>query len=359
MDSLKRTPLYEEHLALGARMVDFAGYDMPVQYEGIINEHQDTRSSVGIFDVSHMGAFRISGEGAYLFLQKMLTNDLDKIDECGAAQYTLLLNDEGGILDDLIVYNTGCEYLIIANASNKDKDFNWLVAHKPDDVVLEDESERTGLIAVQGPKALEIISELAGPDFVAPARFHLGSAKLDGKINCLIARTGYTGEDGVEIIAHAEDTAAIWRLLLSFPEVSPVGLGARDTLRLEMGYHLYGNDMDESRNPIEAGLGWVVPKTKEGFVGAEAVAKAREEGAKVKLVYLKLEKGIPRHGQPVLYEGEEVGTIASGTHSPSLKQGIATAYVPTELSKLGTILQIQVRKNEFDAEVVKPPFYQA
>lgn len=358
MSELKRTPLYEEHLALGARMVDFAGYDMPVQYAGIIDEHHGTRNSVGIFDVSHMGEFRVSGEGAYTFLQKMLTNDLSKIDECGAAQYTLLLNEEGGILDDLIVYNTGCEYLIIANASNKEKDFAWLLAHKPEDVVLEDESDRTGLIAVQGPKALEIISELAGPDFVAPARFHLSGASLDG-INVLIARTGYTGEDGVEVIAHAEDIASIWRILLSFPEVSPVGLGARDTLRLEMGYHLYGNDMDETRNPIQAGLGWVVPKTKTDYIGADAIAKIREEGVSEKLVHLLLDKGIPRAGYPVLFEGRQVGVIASGSHSPSLKQGIATAYLPAELAKPGIKVQIQVRKNEFDAEVVKAPFYKA
>lgn len=355
-NSLRKTPLHAEHLALGAKMVDFAGYEMPVQYAGIIEEHHATRNEVGIFDVSHMGEFRVSGPGSFMFLQNMLTNDLSRIDECGSAQYTLLLNDEGHILDDLIVYNTGLEYLIIANASNSEKDFAWLEAHKPDDVTLIDESDRTALIAVQGPGSSRIISELAGPNCTLPKHFHLVGAKLDDKIDCLIARTGYTGEDGFELLVHTDDAVALWRLLLSFPEVTPVGLGARDTLRLEMGYHLYGNDMDETRDPISAGLGWVVPKDKVGYIGADVIAAIRENGPSEKLVHLKVEGGIPRHGYPLSFEGKEVGTIASGSHSPTLGIGLATAYVPSSLAQVGTVFSVAIRKRNLDAVVVKPPF---
>lgn len=355
-DSSRKTSLHAEHLNLGAKMVDFAGYDMPVQYAGIIEEHHATRNEVGIFDVSHMGEFRVSGPGAFEFLQRMLTNDLNKIDECGAAQYTLLLNEDGHILDDLIVYNTGLEYLIIANASNREKDFAWLESHKPDDVTLVDESDRTALVAVQGPGAAKVIAELAASDFEAPKRFHIVGTKLDGAINALIARTGYTGEDGFEVLVHDEDAVALWRLLLSFPEVSPIGLGARDTLRLEMGYHLYGNDMDETRDPISAGLGWVVPKDKVGFIGADVVAAIREAGPAEKLVHMVIEGGIPRHGYSVFFEGKEVGTIASGSHSPTLSVGIATAYVPASLAQVGTVFSVAIRKKMLDAIVVKPPF---
>ena len=358
-DNLVRTPLYDEHLALGARMVDFAGFDMPVQYSGIIEEHLATRSSVGIFDVSHMAEFRVAGPGCYQFLQGMLTNDISLINETGKAQYTLMLNDDGHIIDDLIVYNTGFEYLIIANASNREKDWNWLWSHKPDDVDMVDETERTGLIAVQGPEAKRIMQELCGQDWVAPERFTLVPATIDGRISCLVARTGYTGEDGFELIVHAEDLVTVWRVLLSFNEVSPVGLGARDTLRLEMGYHLYGNDMDETRDPISAGLGWVCPKAKaEDYTGRAVVENMRAIGPRERLVHLLLEgKGVPRHGMDVLKDGEVVGIVGSGSHSPSLQKGIATAYVPADYAEPGTKLDIQIRKNVVPAVVVKPPFY--
>lgn len=357
MSDLLKTPLYEEHLGLGARMVDFAGYSMPVQYNGIIDEHIATRSSAGIFDVSHMSAFRVCGQNAYMFLQKVLSNDLDQIAECTEAQYTLILNDEGGIIDDVIVYNTGLEYLIVGNASNKEKDFKWLQSHLIDDVELVDESDRTALIALQGPLAIEIMQDLAGSDWVVPERFHIVPAIIDEKINCLVARTGYTGEDGVEIICHADDAVAVWRVLLSFETVSPVGLGARDTLRLEMGYHLYGNDIDETTNPIEANLGWVCPKSKTGYIGQESVAHMRENGASRKLSYLKLDSGIPRPGYSVMLEGEEIGKIASGSYSPSLETGIATVYLPVQHAKIDEKVQVVVRKKLIDAQVVKAPFY--
>ncbi|HET6350866.1 MAG TPA: glycine cleavage system aminomethyltransferase GcvT [Coriobacteriia bacterium] len=356
-EKLLRTPLHEEHLALGARMVPFAGWEMPVQYAGILEEHRAVRSSCGIFDVCHMAEFRVFGFGAFDFLQRMFTNDLSRIAELGQAQYTLMLDEDGGIIDDLIVYHTGdLEYLIIANASNHAADFGWLKQHAPEDLELVDESDRTALIAVQGPEALRIMGELCGADWEAPARFTVREASIDGSVPALIARTGYTGEDGVEIVCRAGDAAAVWRVLLSFAEVTPCGLGARDTLRLEMGYHLYGNDMDRNVDPISAGLGWVCPKAKSGYTGAETVARVREAGPTRKLSYLRVEGAIPRPGFPVLREGVEVGKVASGTFSPSLETGIATAYLPAELAVEGQTVEISIRKKTVDATVVKAPF---
>lgn len=354
---LSRTPLYEEHLALGARMVPFAGWEMPVQYAGIIDEHTSVRSAAGVFDVCHMAEFRVFGFAAHDFLQKMLTNDIDRIEKIGSAQYTLLLDDDGHIIDDLIVYHTGdIEYLIIANASNRQADFEWLASHAPDDLELVDESDRTALIALQGPQALSVLTQLTPESWDAPERFHIAECVLDGSIPCLIARTGYTGEDGVEILCSASSAAAAWRLLLSFPEVMPCGLGARDTLRLEMGYHLYGNDMDRTRDPISAGLGWVVPAAKSGYVGESSVRAVRERGVEEKLVHLLVPGAIPRHGHVVLHDDVEVGKVASGSFSPTLESGIATAYVPAALAQEGTGLQIEIRRKVVPATVVKPPF---
>ncbi len=355
-DDLKRTPLYDEHLALGARMVPFAGWEMPVQYAGIIDEHRAVRSAVGIFDVCHMAEFRVFGFGAFDYLQRMLTNDLAKISDLGMAQYTLMLDDDGHIIDDLIVYHTGdLEYLIIANASNADTDFAWLSGHAPDDIEIVDESERTALIAVQGPEALRVVGELAGQEWVAPTRFRIRDAVLD-TIPALVARTGYTGEDGVEIVCRAQDAPVLWRALLSFPEVTPAGLGARDTLRLEMGYPLYGSDMDRTIDPISAGLGWVVPKDKQDYVGATPVATVRAEGPVSKLVGLTVEGAIPRPGMHVLHGGTVVGKVASGSFSPTLETGIATAYVPVALAVPGTELAVEVRKKTLAAKVAKTPF---
>jgi len=359
--AMKITPLHEEHLALGATMTPFAGFEMPLQYQGIVEEHLATRSGVGIFDVSHMATARVRGDGAWDFLQKVLTNDLNKIADLGAAQYSLLLDGEGHIIDDLIVYHTGAEFMMILNASNVDADMQWLGQHCPDDVEIYNESERTAIIAVQGPEAIAVIKELADEDdWQPPKRFHIAPLTMVGGANMLVARTGYTGEDGVELIMHKDDAVAVWRALMSFEQVTPVGLGARDTLRLEMGYHLYGNDMDRSRNPIEAGLGWVCPKAKTEYVGAGAVAKAREEGCAEKLAYLKIAKGIPRSGYPIFAgpdDDSQIGTVASGSHSPSLSTGIATAYLPSELATLGTKVYVGIRKKKVEAEVVKPPFF--
>lgn len=355
-DETRKTPLYEEHLALGARMVDFAGWEMPVQYSGIIEEHNAVRSAVGIFDVSHMGEFRIFGLDAKAALQRLLTNDLDKIDELGTALYTVMCDDDGGVIDDLIVYHSGdVEYLIVANAGNRETDWAWITSHLPECIEAVDESDRTALIAVQGPGALSLLKELAGDEWEPPQRFALGEATLDG-IGVLVARTGYTGEDGVELLCHEQNAVALWRLLLSFPEVVPCGLGARDTLRLEMGYPLYGSDMDRGVDPISAGLGWVVPKSKSGYIGEEAIARIREQGPERKLVGLTVQEGVPRHGYDVLHGDAVVGKVASGTYSPTLGHGIATAYVPVELAGEGTELAVAIRRKTVPAVVTKPPF---
>lgn len=355
-EMLRRTPLAGEHIALGARMVDFAGWEMPVQYTGIIDEHTAVRTSAGVFDVCHMAEFRFWGLEAKAALQHIVTNDLDRIDELGAALYTVMCDEDGGIIDDLIVYHTGdLEYLIIANAANREVDWDWITGHLPAGVEASDESDRTALIALQGPKALGVVAELAPAGYRPPDRFHIGEATLDG-VPVMLARTGYTGEDGVEVLCHASHAVAIWRLLLSFPEVTPCGLGARDTLRLEMAYPLYGSDMDRGVDPISARLGWVVPKDKTGFIGDAAIARVREEGPASTLVCLSVAEGVPRHGFPVLHEGGEVGKVASGTYSPTLGHGIATAYVPSALAAPQTPLSIGIRRKVVPASVVRPPF---
>ncbi len=371
-ESLARTPLYEEHLALGARMVPFAGWEMPVQYAGVIEEHTAVRSSAGVFDVSHMAQFRVFGFGAFDHLQGLLTNDLRKIAAIGKAQYTLMCDEDGGIIDDLIVYHTGdLEYLVIANAANRHTDLDWIRLHAPTSVELAghtaeerdptgvvdlvDESDRTALIALQGPAALDVLRELAGDRFEMPVRFSIGEAHLDS-VPVLIARTGYTGEDGVEVLCHTSHAVAVWRMLLSFPEVTPCGLGARDTLRLEMGYHLYGQDMDRGVDPISAGLGWAVARDKGEFCGSAAIARIRERGAATRLAGLTVEGAIPRPDMSVLHDGIEVSKVASGTFSPTLSTGIATAYLPSELSEPGTEVQVVVRRKVVSAVVTKPPF---
>jgi glycine cleavage system T protein (aminomethyltransferase) len=354
-EGLSRTPLYEEHLALGGRMVPFAGFEMPVQYAGIIDEHRAVRTAAGIFDVCHMAEFRVFGFEAFDALQSLVTNDLHRIDELGRAVYTVMCDEAGGIIDDLIVYHTGdLEYLIIANAANRDVDVEWLTGHLPESVEFVDESDRTGLIALQGPKAVGVITDLAGE--APPERFRVAEARLDGKIPVLLARTGYTGEDGVEIVCSAADAAAIWRLLLSFDEVTPCGLGARDTLRLEMGYPLHGTDMDRQVDPISAGLSWVVSKKKGDFTGREAIERIREAGPARRLVGLTVSEGVPRHGYPVLHGGVEVGTVASGSYSPTLEHGIATAYVPADLAEPGTEMEVAIRRKTVKATVTRPPF---
>jgi aminomethyltransferase len=354
-ERLARTPLFEEHVALGARMVPFAGFEMPVQYAGIVEEHRAVRERAGVFDISHMAEFRVFGFDAFDALQHIVANDLRKIDELGSAVYTVMCGPDGGVIDDLIVYHSGdLEYLIIANAANRHEDARWIAKHLPETVEFVDESDRTALIALQGPDAVRIVCEVAGAE--PPERFHMAEARLDSSVPVLLSRTGYTGEDGVEILCHTSHAVAVWRLLLSFAEVTPCGLGARDTLRLEMGYALYGSDMDRSRDPLSAGLGWTVAMDKGDFIGHDALARIKSEGVASKLVGLTVPTGIPRHGYPVLHDGTEVGTVASGSFSPSLGHGIATAYVPADMATPGTALHVAIRRKTVDAEIVKMPF---
>lgn len=372
-EHVKRTPLYEEHRALGARMVTFAGYEMPVRYSDIVEEHNAVRTSAGVFDVSHMAQFRVFGFGVPQFLQGVLTNDVARISEIGAAQYTLACDESGGIIDDLIVYHTGeLEYLIIGNAANRAGVLDWLRAqasrhgavvegveeeHRPGQGLIElaDESDRTALIALQGPRALDVLAELAGSGYSAPPRFTLAEAVVD-TVPALVARTGYTGEDGVEIVCHASHAAALWRAILSFAEVTPCGLGARDTLRLEMGYRLYGSDIDRSVDPVSAGLSWAVSKDKGPFVGSEAIAAIRARGPVMRLAGLVVDEGVPRPGYSVLRDGGEVGKVASGTFSPTLGHGIATAYLPAALAAPGTEVEISMRRKSVNARVEELPF---
>lgn len=355
-EKLERTPLFDEHRALGARMVPFAGYEMPVQYSGIIEEHRAVRTSAGIFDVSHMAEVRVSGAGARGCLQRALTNDLERIDPIGRAQYTLMLREDGGILDDLIVYHVEPdEYLIVANAANRERVVAALTERCAPEAAVTDISDRTALIALQGPDALSVLSRLVPGGWEAPPRFAVARTQVSG-VPALVARTGYTGEDGVEIMSAAEDAVVIWRALLATGAVTPCGLGARDTLRLEMGYPLYGSDIDETTDPVSAGLMWVVALSKGEFVGRAAVERLLASDTPLRLAHLRVEDGIARHGYPVLHEGQEVGKVASGSFSPTLGTGIATAYVPRDLAAPGTRLEVAIRAKRSGALVVRPPF---
>jgi aminomethyltransferase len=343
--SLERTPLYERHVSLGARMVPFAGYEMPVQYAGVIEEHRAVRTDCGAFDVSHMGELHVDGPSAHGFLQEMLSNDLGKISD-GEAQYTLLTNEQGGIIDDLIVYRLAHgQYLLVVNASNRRPVYDWLKEREPRGSEVRDTSHEYGLVAVQGPRSIE---RLGLPD--KPAFTHeLG--ELDG-MEVMISRTGYTGEAGVELCCAEEDAEALWDAVLARGPV-PCGLGARDTLRLEVCYPLHGNDITPDTDAISAGLGWACALETE-FTGVETLRRIKEQGPERKLVpFVMEEKAIPRQGMPIAGGGE----VTSGTHSPMLDRGIGMGYVPTVSAATDTELEIDVRGKPRRARVVKKPIY--
>ena len=345
MQTLLRTPLYDRHVQLGARLVPFAGWEMPVQYEGVIPEHLAVRHDCGVFDVSHMGELEVEGPGARQFLQSLLSNDLDRI-EPGKAQYTLLTNDEGGIVDDLIVYERDPEhFLLIVNASNRELDLNWLRDREISGATVRDVSDDYALLAVQGPRSLE---RLGLPD--APA-FTFDDAEIDG-IQCTVNRTGYTGELGCELLVDAAVGPELWDRVLARGAV-PCGLGARDTLRLEVCYPLHGNDIGPDTDAISAGLGWVCALDKD-FTGVEVLRRIKEAGPERRLVALVMEDpGIPRQGMPIA----EGGVVTSGSHSPMLERGIGLGYVPSPLAKPGSELTIDVRGRPRRARVVKKPIY--
>jgi aminomethyltransferase len=343
--TLQRTPVHDRHVALGARMVPFAGWEMPVQYEGVIQEHRAVRTDAGVFDVSHMGEIEVEGPQAHALLQGLLSNDLDRI-RPGEAQYTLLTNERGGIVDDLIAYRLGeCRYLLVVNAANADADFRWLKEREVRGSEVTDVSAEHGLLAVQGPRA---ISRLGLPE----ARpFTFAEATLDG-IEVMVNRTGYTGEDGCELLCMAEDAGALWDVVLARGAV-PCGLGARDTLRLEACFALHGNDITPDTDPISAGLGWTCALAKD-FTGVAELRRIKEAGPVRKLVAFVMEdRAIPRQGMVIVGGGE----VTSGTHSPMLDVGIGMGYAPVDQAATGTELEIDVRGKPRRARVVKKPIY--
>ena len=349
-----RTPLYEQHLALGAKIVPFAGWEMPVTYEGIREEHSAVRRHVGMFDVSHMGEVEVEGHGALAFLQRVLSNDVAKI-EIGGAQYSCLCQEDGGVLDDLFVYRLGGDrFLIVTNAANHENDLAWLGRQSREfDVIVRNVAERYAMLAVQGPHARAVLSSALAIEL--PPRFHVSHVQV-GRRPALACGTGYTGEDGVELLIDPEVSAPIWAELLD-AGVVPCGLGARDTLRLEVCFPLHGNELTPERNPIEAGLGWCC-KEPTGFIGSEAIAAARVEGTAETLVAFKIEgKGIPREGNPMLHDGEQVGAVTSGTFAPSLDLGAGMAYVNAELAEAGTEIEIDVRSKRRRARIASKPLY--
>jgi aminomethyltransferase len=358
---LKRTPLFEEHQQLRAKLVAFAGFEMPVQYPtGIIVEHQAVRRAAGMFDVSHMGELEIRGGDALGFIQHVTTNDASRL-AVGQAQYSAFCAHDGTMLDDCIVYRFEDHYVIVVNASNIDKDREWIAqfADRFGTQVI-DRSDDTGLIALQGPAAQTILGRLTESDLESIRYYHFAEGTV-ADVQCVISRTGYTGEDGFELYMPADRTAHVWRRLLEVGQADglvPAGLGARDSLRLEMGYALYGNDVDERRTPLEAGLGWITKLDKGDFIGRAALQRLKESGLREKLVgFICQERGFPRHGYPVHIDGEPSGEVTSGIVSPMLQQGIGMAYVPADASKPGTRIDIIVRGSAIPAEIVRPPFY--
>ena len=350
-ETLKRTPLHDRHAAAGARLVPFAGWEMPVQYEGIRPEHVAVRTGVGVFDVSHMGEIETRGPDAEELLQRILSNDVGKIAPDG-AQYSVLTKPDGGVLDDLFTYRLGPDrFLTVTNASNHEKDLAWFQKHAREfDVTVEDKLDDYAMLAVQGPEARGLVAQLA--DRELPKRFRTTIATVAGAPNTLIAGTGYTGEDGVELLLAPQHAAQVWDALTEHG-ATPVGLGARDTLRLEVCFHLYGNDLSEDRNPIEAGLGWCC-KEDTGFVGADAIRQARESGTAEQLVPFALTgPGIARQGNPIAGGG----VVTSGTLSPCLNQGIGMAYLPRDKTAPGTEFEIDVRGKPRTAEVREKPLY--
>jgi aminomethyltransferase len=351
---VRRTPLYERHVELGARLVPFAGWEMPLSYEGIREEHMAVRTHAGMFDVSHMGEVEVEGPGALALLQRVLSNDVARL-ELGGAQYSCLCDEQGGVLDDLFAYRLGRDRcLLVTNAASHAADLAWLGRwSRGFDAVVRDVADRYAMLAVQGPHARRSVAATLGIEL--PGRMRVATARIGGR-PALVCGTGYTGEDGVELLLDPELAPAIWTELLE-AGVVPCGLGARDTLRLEACLHLQGNELGPDRNPIEAGLGWCCAE-RTGFVGAEAVARARAAGTAERLAPFRIEgAGIPRRGNPVLAGGERVGTVSSGGFSPSLEVGIGLAYLRAALAEPGTELEIDVRGKRRPARVASRPLY--
>jgi aminomethyltransferase len=364
MTDLKRTPLFPEYKKLGAKTIDFGGWDMPVQFSSIKEEHEATRTAAGLFDVSHMAEVMVEGPESLSFLQKMLTNDISKL-EPGKAQYTIMCYENGGTVDDLIVYHLAeNKYLLVVNAANRFKDFEWLKEHQEGDVTIEDVSDEYAQLAVQGPRAEEALQTLTDVDLSSIKFFRFRqNVSLEGvKGEALVSRTGYTGEDGFEIYLDADSGADLWQAVLKAGEplgLKPIGLGARDTLRFEANLALYGQELSEDITPIEAGLNFAVKIKKEGdFIGKEVLKKQKEEGPSRKLVGIEMiDKGIPRTHYDVLDGEEVIGFVTTGTQSPTLGKNVGLALINAEYTTEGTEVTVQVRKRQLKAKVVKTPFY--
>ena len=360
-ETLRRTPLYEEHQRAGGKIVPFAGWEMAVQYpSGIVAEHNKVRKAAGLFDVCHMGELEIRGRQALELVQHVTTNDASRL-AVGQAQYSVICYEDGGAVDDCIVYRFPQHYMIVVNASNAEKDRQWIERYVPQfDAELIDRSDETGLIALQGPLSQQILARLTDTDLDSIQYYHFAEGQVAG-VPAIISRTGYTGEDGFELAVPAGETAGVWRRLLEAgaPEgIAPVGLGARDSLRLEMGYALYGNDIDERHTPLEAGLGWVTKLEKGDFVGSERLRAQKAGGVQQRLVGFELkERGFPRHGYTIRYQGESAGEVTSGVLSPSLGAGVGMAYVPPDAARPGTPIEVVIRDRAIPAEVVRAPFY--
>ncbi len=358
---MKNTALTHVHEGLGAKMVPFAGYNMPVQYEGVNAEHETVRNGVGVFDVSHMGEFFITGPKALDLIQKVTTNDAATL-TIGRAQYSCMPNDNGGIVDDLIIYKMEDEkYLLVVNASNIEKDWNWISAKNDMGATMYNASEEYSLLAIQGPKAVEAMQSLTPVNLADIKYYHFEVGEFAGKQDVIISATGYTGSGGFEIYAKNSDIEHIWNKVFEAGTsygIKPIGLAARDTLRLEMGFCLYGNDINDTTSPLEAGLGWITKFTKD-FTNSEALKQQKEAGVTRKLVGFELiERGIPRHDYEIVdKDGNVIGIVTSGTMAPSLNKGIGLGYVPTELSAPDSEIFIRIRKNDIPAKVVKLPFY--
>ena len=356
--ALKRTPFYEKHVALGAKIVPFAGYEMPVQYaQGITVEHKAVRERCGLFDVSHMGEFIIRGARAVDFVNYVTTNDVAAL-VIGQVHYSTILNDRGTIEDDCLVYRFADKIMMVVNASNVDKDLAHIARHADKfGVTLENVSDDMGLLALQGPKAASILQPLTETDLSTIKYYHFTEGSVAG-MPMIISRTGYTGEDGFELYHDVKYSEKLWDALMAAGDVTPAGLGCRDTLRLEMGMALYGNDIDDTVTPLEANLAWLVKLKKGEFVGSPVLNEQKANGVKKKLVGFTLpEKNIARHGYPVFVNGEASGVVCSGTMSPSLGVPIGTCYVPTPSSVEGSTFEVEIRGKRVPATVVKPPFY--
>lgn len=358
---MKDTALKQIHESLGAKMLPFAGYNMPIQYEGVNAEHETVRNGVGVFDVSHMGEFFLSGPKALDLIQKVTSNDAAAL-TVGRAQYSCLPNNDGGIVDDLIVYKMGEEkYMLVVNASNIDKDWDWISKHNDLGVTMENKSDDYSLLAIQGPKAVEAMQSLSSLDLAAIPYYHFAVGDFAGFDDIIISATGYTGSGGFEIYCKNSQVVELWNKVFEAGKaygIKPIGLAARDTLRLEMGFCLYGNDINDTTSPLEAGLGWITKFTKE-FVNSENLKKQKEEGVKRKLVGFELtERGIPRHDYEIVdANGNNIGIVTSGTMAPSLGKGIGLGYVTTPNSAVDSQIFIRIRNNDVPAKVVKLPFY--